>query len=131
VALGIQGIQGVKRLVEIRSYKLKPGTGAKFHELVASQSVPLLLAAHMDVVAYGQSLHDADSYYLIRSYENREHRSASQDAFYSSSVWRQGPREAIIALIEADTNIVLWLTAESLQVLRQSFNAALAFSPAT
>ncbi len=36
------------RLVEIRSYKLKPGTGATFHSLVSEQSVPLLRAARMD-----------------------------------------------------------------------------------
>jgi hypothetical protein len=125
------GIKSMKRLVEIRSYKLKPGTGAKFHALVTSQSMPLLLAAQMDVVAYGQSLHDADSYCLIRSYESMEHLSASQEEFYSSSAWRQGPREAIISLIDADINIVLWLTPESLQALRESFISALLFTPAT
>lgn len=123
--------KSMKRLVEIRSYKLKPGTGAEFHELVANQSVPLLLAAHMDVVAFGQSLHDADSYCLIRSYENMEHLNASQESFYSSNVWRQGPREAIISLINWDTNIVLWLTTESVQALRQSFSSAISFGPVT
>ena len=115
----------MNRIVEIRSYKLKAGSGAEFHELVADQSVPLLAAVHMDVVAYGQSLHDADAYYLIRSYESIEHLVASQDAFYSSSAWRQGPREAIVSLIEADTNIVVSLTVAALQVLRQPRSSAL------
>lgn len=108
-----------QRLVEVRSYTLKPGTGSAFHALVEQQSVPLLKAAHMDVVAYGQSLHDPDAYYLIRSYESMEHLSKSQDAFYASSEWRQGPREAIIALIETDTNAVMWLTNEAVEAMRQ------------
>ncbi|CAB4600055.1 MAG: hypothetical protein ACK50Z_10315 [Betaproteobacteria bacterium] len=48
------------RVIEIRSYKLKPGTGAMFHSLVSETSIPLMQAAGMIVVAYGQSLHDPD-----------------------------------------------------------------------
>jgi hypothetical protein len=32
----------MKRPVEIRSYKQRPGGGAKFHDLVTNQSIPLL-----------------------------------------------------------------------------------------
>jgi len=114
----------MQRVVEMRSYKLKPGTGTQFHALVTGQSVPLLNAARMDVVAYGQSLHDPDAYYLIRSYESLEHLKASQEAFYASAAWRQGPREAIVSLIEADANAVLWLSSEGLEALRQSHCSA-------
>jgi NIPSNAP len=115
---------GTKRVVEIRSYRLKPGTGAAFHALVRQHSLPLLAAVQMDVVAYGPSLHDPDAYYLIRSYESLEHLKASQDAFYSSAAWRQGPREAIIALIVSDANAVMWLDREALEALRQSHGRA-------
>ncbi|MFO7540059.1 MAG: NIPSNAP family protein [Chloroflexota bacterium] len=108
-----------KRVVEIRSYTLKPGSGPAFHLLVTQQSLPLLHAVQMDVVAYGPSLHDPDAYYLIRSYESIEQLNRSQEAFYSSAAWRQGPREAILALIEADTNVVMWLTNEAIKALRQ------------
>lgn len=108
------------RVVEIRSYTLKPGTGGQFHAVVAGQSVPLLRAAGTDVVAYGQSIHDPDAYYLIRSYESLAHLNASQEAFYSSAVWRQGPREAIVSLIETDANAVFWLTGEALDALRRA-----------
>lgn len=36
----------------------------------------------VDVVAYGPSLHDADSYYLMRAYPSVEPRQRSEDAFY-------------------------------------------------
>lgn len=108
------------RLVEIRSYKLKPGTGATFHSLVSEQSVPLLRAARMDDVAFGQSLHDSDDYYLVRSYDSLEHLQASQESFYASAAWRQGPREAILALIEADANATLWLPADAVEAVRRS-----------
>jgi hypothetical protein len=108
------------RIVEVRTYKLKLGSGAAFHALVTQQSMPLVKAANMDVVAYGQSLHDPDSYYLIRSYDSMEHLHRSQDAFYASDAWRQGPREAIVALIESDANAVMCLSTGALEAIRQS-----------
>jgi len=54
-------------VIEIRSYRLKPGTGAILHSLVAETSMPLMQAAGMIVVAYGQSLNDPDHYYLMRA----------------------------------------------------------------
>jgi len=112
------------RVVEIRSYKLKPNGSGVFHTLVAEQIVPLHRAAGIDVVAYGTSLHDADAYFLIRAYDSMEHLQRSQDAFYASPAWRKGPREAIIALIESDANDVLWLSAQAIEGMRGSARAS-------
>jgi hypothetical protein len=74
----------------------------------------------MEVVAYGPSLDDADSYFLIRAYDSLEHLQASQQAFYGSDDWRNGLRQSIIDLIEADWNAVLWLTSEAVDAIRNS-----------
>ena len=74
---------------------------------------------NVDVVAYGPSLHDENSYYLMRRFESLAHREQSEDAFYSSNAWRQGPREAIIALIENYTEVVLQLDEVTMQGLRR------------
>jgi len=110
----------MNRLVEIRSYKLKPGSSERFHELVVTRSLPLLRAWHMEVVAYGPSLDDADGYFLIRAYDSLEHLQSSQQAFYGSDDWRKGPRQSIIDLIETDWNAVLWLTPEAVNAIRSS-----------
>ena len=109
----------MNHLVEIRSYNLKPGTRAQFHRLVVEQSMPMLKRWNVDVVAFGPSLHDEDSYYLIRRYDNLAHREQSENALYGSDEWRQGPREAIIALIESSTEIVLELDEVTVQGLRK------------
>jgi hypothetical protein len=110
----------MQRLVEIRSYKLRPGSGAKFHDLVVAKSMPLLRACGMEVVAFGQSVHNEDAYFLVRTYDNLDHRRSSQEAFYSSEAWRDGPRQAIVELIEADWDIVLWLTPAAIDAMRNS-----------
>ena len=110
----------MQRLVEIRSYKLKPGSGAKFHALVTNQSMPLLRERNMEVVAFGPSLHDPDAYFLVRAYDSLEHLRSSQEAFYSSDAWRKGPRQSIIELIESDWNVMLWLTPQAVAAMRES-----------
>ena len=74
---------------------------------------------HVDVVAYGPSLHDSSSYFLVRRYDSLVHRQESENAFYGSEEWKQGPREPIIALIENYTEVVLELDEATIQGLRE------------
>jgi hypothetical protein len=109
----------MNRVVEIRSYNLKPGTRPAFHRMVVEQAVPMLKRWQVDVIAYGPSLHDDDSYYLMRAYASLEDRQQSQDAFYSSTEWREGPREPLLALIDSYTSTVIELDDATLAGLRQ------------
>jgi hypothetical protein len=112
------------RSVEFRSYKLRPGSGASFHDLVANRSVALMRDWGMDVVAFGPSAADPDAYLLIRAYDSVEHLHQSQEAFYATEIWREGPREAILALIEHSMSTVAWLSPETVEGLRASKFAA-------
>lgn len=110
----------MKRLIEIRSYKLKPGALAEFHEAVATGAVPMLRECGMQVVAFGASPHEPDAYFLVRAYDDLAHLNAQQDAFYGSEAWRQGPREALLSRIDSFLNTVLWLSPEAIEDLRRS-----------
>jgi hypothetical protein len=107
-----------RRAVEIRSYNLKPGTRGEFHRLVEEQAVPMLRRWKVDVVSYGPSPHDDTSYYLLRAYASLAERQHSQDAFYGSHEWRNGPREAILAPIESYTSVVIEMDDATLKGLR-------------
>ncbi|HET8671267.1 MAG TPA: NIPSNAP family protein [Candidatus Saccharimonadales bacterium] len=109
----------MKHFVEVRSYTLKPGTREEFHRLFLEEAYPMLKRWKVDVVDYGPSLHDENSYYLMRRFDSLGQREESEDAFYGSDEWRQGPREAIIALIETYTEFVIELDEATLQGLRK------------
>src|SRR5688572_393043 len=109
----------MNHFVEIRSYNLKPGTRDEFHRLFLEEAFPMLQRWKVDVVAYGPSLHDQDSYYLMRRFDSLAQREESENAFYGSDEWKQGPRAAIIALIENYAEIVLALDESTLQGLRK------------
>lgn len=107
----------MNHFIEIRAYNLKDGTRDEFHRLFLQEAFPMLKRWNIDVVAYGPSLHDQSSYYLIRRYDSLAQREQSEEAFYGSAEWRQGPREAIIALIENYTEIVFELDESTVQGL--------------
>jgi hypothetical protein len=109
-----------QRFVEIRSYELKPGTGAQFDRLVEGESVPMLRRHGIDVVAFGPSLYDEDAYYLMRSYASREELERSEAGFYGSEEWRLGPREAILACIDRYVSIVVELDGVAIDGLRKT-----------
>ena len=110
----------MNHLIEIRSYNLKPGTRDEFHRLFLEKAFPLLQRWDVDVVVYGASLHDENSYYLMRCFESLAQREESENAFYGSDEWRQGPRESIVSLIENYTEVVLEVDEVTLQGLRDA-----------
>jgi ketosteroid isomerase-like protein len=106
------------RTLEIRSYNLKGGAREKFHELFVRDALPLLRRSSVDVVAYGPSLHDRDSYFLMRAFPSLEEREQSEDAFYGSAEWRDVPRSAVLAAIDSYTTIVIHVDDATLGGLR-------------
>jgi hypothetical protein len=94
-------------VIEILTLSLKPGTRDRFHQLYVTESLPLLKKWKIQVVAHGPSRHDADSYYIVRSFESLDDRQKVETAFYNSDDWRSGPRTAILGLIEHEAYIVI------------------------
>jgi hypothetical protein len=111
-------ISTMTRTVEIRSYKLRPGAGPAFERVFREQADPMVRAYGMDVVAFGKSAHDEDAYYLIRAFDSLAHLARSEDEFYGSAVWRNGPREAVLSHIESYQDTVLTLSADAVERLR-------------
>jgi hypothetical protein len=109
----------MKHIVEFRSLTLRAHARDQFHRLFTQKSLPLLQRWKMDVVAHGPSLHDENTYYVIRRFDGLVQRKQMEDAFYGSDDWRQGPREAMIGLIENYVDIVVELDDTTVQGLRR------------
>jgi hypothetical protein len=56
---------------------------------------------------------------VIRHYDSLTQREEMEDAYYGSDDWRQGPREAMLALMESYTDIVFELDEVTLQGMRR------------
>ncbi|MCS3769226.1 DNA-directed RNA polymerase specialized sigma subunit [Aeromonas hydrophila] len=108
--------------VEFLQYKLHPGTGEDFHHVMKQISIPLHESVDIDVVAYGQSEHDLDSYILIRAFDSLEEREDVLNKFYFSDAWREGPREEIIACISTSLTSILHMNKDAVEALRNSMH---------
>jgi ketosteroid isomerase-like protein len=108
------------RTLEIRSYNLKPGTRDRFHQLFLKEALPMLNRWKVDVVAYGPSLHDKDSYFLMRAFQGVAQRQKDEDAFYGSQEWIKGPRERVLADIDSYTTVVIHVDETTLRGLRKT-----------
>src|SRR5437879_7993714 len=89
-----------EKVIEFLILDIKPGRRDEFHTRYVTKSVPLLKKWNFDLVAYGPSLHDANSYYVIRRFRNLEDGEKSEGAFYDSDDWKSGPRNAIMGLVD-------------------------------
>jgi hypothetical protein len=97
-------------ILEIRTYRLKPGARAEFVRVMREQAVPLLAEHGIRVVDSGPSLVDEDGHeeaYLIRAFASLAEREAREATFYGSDAWTRGPREAIVSRIDSYHTIVL------------------------
>ena len=97
---GLMQLHRSENIIEILTLDIKPGRRDEFHQVYVDQSLPLLKKWNFRVLAYGASLHDDKSYYVIRAFRSLEDRQKSEDAFYSSDDWKSGPRDAIMGLVE-------------------------------
>ena len=106
------------RIIEIRTYRLKPGSAQAFHALVRDVSIPMVKRWGADVVCFGPCLHEEASYVLVRAYESLAVLQSDQDTFYGSDEWRNGPREAILSHIDEMVSVVLQADALVIDALR-------------
>jgi len=109
-----------RQVVEIRSYQLKPGAGTEFHRLFTEESVPMVRRRGIDVVSFGPSVADQDSYYLIRAYASVDDLEQREDAFYGSDEWRLGPRQAVLDCIDTYTTVLIEMDEEAVDALRRA-----------
>ena len=109
----------MSHIIEIRTLTIKPNARDEFHQLYIEKALPLLQRWNFDVVAYGPSLHDEHTYYVIRRYESLAQRDQMEDSYYASDDWRMGPRESMLALIESYVDAVFEVHDLTVQALRK------------
>jgi hypothetical protein len=105
-------------VLELRIYKLKAGTRAAFTRLVLERAMPMLLRNKFSVVGHGPSLHDADSYYLMRAYPSIDERARKVKAFYGGEEWLKNLNDEVMGYVESYNTVVVKATPSALDALR-------------
>lgn len=94
-------------IVEILTYRLKPGTAGGFAEAMAKESELLHKDAGIDILFHGAISGDPLIYILARQYTNRTTMERQLSEFYGSKPWRDGPRQAIVDAIDTTDQMIV------------------------
>lgn len=95
---------GGRAILEVRTYRLRPGERDRFDELLREFAVPMMAEYGITVVDHGISLVEeedepGEGYFLIRTFSSLAQRAEQEGSFYGSDQWRQGPRAEILSLM--------------------------------
>ena len=94
-------------VIELRVYTLKSGTRDAFEQRFADQVLPMLQRYGVTVLHAGPSLHDNNSFCLIRAFSSVAARERQLAEFYGSEEWLTRHDEAVMAIIDSYSTAVV------------------------
>ena len=74
-------------IVEVRSYRIKPGKRAEFIKVFETRAVPALRKYGMKIVGPLLDVENPNKFVFLRSFPSIEDRERLKDEFYSSETW--------------------------------------------
>ncbi|HXD32685.1 MAG TPA: NIPSNAP family protein [Pyrinomonadaceae bacterium] len=88
-------------IVEVRSYRIKPGRRAEFIEFFETRSVPALRDHGMKVIGPLLDLENPNKFVFLRSFPSLEERERMKDAFYEGELWKNELEQIAMPMIES------------------------------
>jgi NIPSNAP len=75
-------------IVEVRSYRIKPGLRAEFIKLFETRAVPALRAHGMKVLGPLLDVENPNKFVWLRIFPSLIERDRMKDAFYEGELWK-------------------------------------------
>jgi len=82
-------------IIEMRTYKTKPGKRSEFLEIFRSQSIPAHAEIGMKILGPFLSVEDADTFFFMRGFPDLSSREPMSAKFYEGELWK-GELENIV-----------------------------------
>ena len=87
-------------IVEMRTYKLKPGMRTRFLEIFRTKSLPAHDKIGMKILGPFLSIEDRDTFFFMRGFPNIESREPMKAKFYEGSLWKNELEDILMPMIE-------------------------------
>ena len=88
-------------IVEVRSYRIKPGRREEFIEFFESRSIPALRAGGMKVFGPLLDLENPNKFVWLRMFPTLEAREQMRDAFYGGELWKNELEAIAMPMLES------------------------------
>jgi hypothetical protein len=87
-------------IVEIRTYRTKPGRRAEFVELFETRAGPIQASLEMGLIGPLLDLEDDDALVWLRSFPSLEERDRMKEAFYEGEAWTSELEDLVMPLLK-------------------------------
>lgn len=88
-------------IVEVRSYRIKPGHRAEFIHLFEARAIPALRAQGMKVVGPFLDVENPNKFVWLRTFPSLEERERMKDAFYEGDFWKNELEALAMPLLDS------------------------------
>jgi NIPSNAP len=93
-------MQILPMIIEMRTYKIKPGLRAKFLKIFRSKALPEHKKIEMKILGPFLSVEDADTFFWMRAFPDLKSREELRDQFYEGKLWKEELEEKLMPMIE-------------------------------
>lgn len=87
-------------IVEMRTYKTKPGCRSRFLEIFRAKSMPAHAEIGMKILGPFLSLEDPDTFFFMRGFPNLASREPLKAKFYEGELWKQELENVLMPMLE-------------------------------
>jgi NIPSNAP protein len=87
-------------IIEMRTYKLKPGKRSEFLEIFRTRSVPAHDEIGMKILGPFLSIEDADTFFFMRGFPDLASREPMKAKFYEGELWKRELENLLMPMIE-------------------------------
>ena len=94
-------------IVEMRTYKLKPGLRPQFIEIFRTKSIPAHAEIGMKIAGPFLSIDDPDSFFFMRGFPDRESREPMKAKYYEGELWKHELENLLMPMIDRYDVIVV------------------------
>ncbi len=94
-------------IVELRTYRTKPGMRARFLDVFREKSIPEHARLGMPILGPFPSVEDPDTFVFLRGFADEAWRPAMAARFYESRLWKEELESVLMPMLESyDVRVV-------------------------
>ena len=87
-------------IIEMRTYKTKPGRRGDFLEIFHSKSVPAHAEIGMKILGPFLSIEDPDTFFWMRGFPDLPSRDPMKAEFYEGRLWKNELENVLLPMLE-------------------------------
>lgn len=87
-------------IIEMRTYRLKPGLRSQFLDIFLTKSVPAHAEIGMKIVGPFLSIDDPNTFFFMRGFPDLESREPMKAKFYEGELWKRELENELMPMIE-------------------------------